>query len=72
MVDFNSIKVRLELGNEIGKKGYLTDFNSIKVRLEPDDEEDKRSLCLFQFHKGAIRTHSCCDVYPGRVPISIP
>ena len=55
--DFNSIKVRLELGigNEI--LGINVNFNSIKVRLE--QEEPFLLLALhvaFQFHKGAIRT----------------
>ena len=55
--DFNSIKVRLELGigNEI--LGINVNFNSIKVRLE--QEEPFLLLALhvaFQVHKGAIRT----------------
>ena len=55
--DFNSIKVRLEHGLPYEKAAKALNFNSIKVRLELADEILQLCCCLFQFHKGAIRTH---------------
>ena len=55
-INFNSIKVRLELSVPSAKRKRQTNFNSIKVRLElPYSVLDAVPL-LFQFHKGAIRT----------------
>ena len=55
-MNFNSIKVRLEL-DLLHQDGDLCDnFNSIKVRLELV-HLTVLQLCLwFQFHKGTIRT----------------
>ena len=31
-------------------------FNSIKVRLKHLKNEERRKICIFQFHKGTIKT----------------
>ena len=58
MLNFNSIKVRLELVSfflVLSRK--LTHFNSIKVRLELAFCAPTLIVALpFQFHKGTIRT----------------
>ena len=54
---FNSIKVRLELEFFTLCALFIIHFNSIKVRLEPFLGYRSRLSFLFQFHKGAIRTH---------------
>ena len=55
-LNFNSIKVRLELHIRLFFQVYIRDFNSIKVRLEQLCGESLAHGSLFQFHKGAIRT----------------
>ena len=55
--DFNSIKVRLELFGELTAPCADLHFNSIKVRLEQPKHRIVNKLPVFQFHKGAIRTH---------------
>ena len=58
-LDFNSIKVRLELIMMSFALLMLSDFNSIKVRLEPCTAVRLSSpRTKFQFHKGTIRTLS--------------
>ena len=54
--NFNSIKVRLELLLWLVVSITSSDFNSIKVRLELCCWSAFLIWCLFQFHKGAIRT----------------
>ena len=55
--NFNSIKVRLELGIKQGDLITFVYFNSIKVRLEPQQlGYNHLEDAQFQFHKGAIRT----------------
>ena len=56
LADFNSIKVRLELSFLLLGGYLLLNFNSIKVRLEQDKVRKNATVCLFQFHKGTIRT----------------
>ena len=55
-VNFNSIKVRLELDAKTGMGEVELNFNSIKVRLEQAVMMLTYGSLLFQFHKGAIRT----------------
>ena len=56
-VNFNSIKVRLELLQVFLLDTIYINFNSIKVRLEPAvNLIFEEPLPIFQFHKGAIRT----------------
>ena len=55
-INFNSIKVRLELIVLMAVCLVLNYFNSIKVRLEPSKRFVFAADTLFQFHKGAIRT----------------
>ena len=56
-LNFNSIKVRLEL-LIVNKHFYLlSHFNSIKVRLEPLSRTVANQPSTFQFHKGTIRTN---------------
>ena len=58
-INFNSIKVRLELNALRCFKDTLSNFNSIKVRLEPAGINPYLAMQNeFQFHKGAIRTWS--------------
>ena len=56
LVNFNSIKVRLEQVKGQRVPITLPNFNSIKVRLELRDQLLRCRSCQFQFHKGAIRT----------------
>ena len=53
---FNSIKVRLELYLPSDNSLHNLNFNSIKVRLELYMYVRVRTLYIFQFHKGTIRT----------------
>ena len=56
-MNFNSIKVRLELVIFAASTCKNMNFNSIKVRLEHNRlKNDIYDLSVFQFHKGAIRT----------------
>ena len=55
-MNFNSIKVRLELDGPFAHELDGVNFNSIKVRLELKLADDWYIPSLFQFHKGAIRT----------------
>ena len=55
-LNFNSIKVRLELGRDTKDKVEYSYFNSIKVRLEHNTSIVTVNSSTFQFHKGAIRT----------------
>ena len=58
LLNFNSIKVRLEQSSQIESINSIRNFNSIKVRLELKKTENfSIILSLFQFHKGAIRTN---------------
>ena len=56
LVDFNSIKVRLERGDAACSNHFQGDFNSIKVRLELPLMGYSSPGYPFQFHKGTIRT----------------
>ena len=42
-------------------------FNSIKVRLERQEQTYCRQSCLFQFHKGTIRTHHAVQAEYGSI-----
>ena len=55
-LNFNSIKVRLELAYSTLHKYLYHNFNSIKVRLEPTPHFFDVTFSEFQFHKGTIRT----------------
>ena len=55
-LDFNSIKVRLELSKVCQRHELQNYFNSIKVRLELDVAAVASHGQIFQFHKGTIRT----------------
>ena len=62
-IDFNSIKVRLELNFSLSPMEMSPNFNSIKVRLEPGlFASSFASHFGFQFHKGAIRTRKVLGV----------
>ena len=54
--NFNSIKVRLELGIYRNNLYRISNFNSIKVRLELEAAIIGIFPVVFQFHKGTIRT----------------
>ena len=56
IVNFNSIKVRLEHRWERTDWIRSSHFNSIKVRLELSEIQSRIMLNEFQFHKGTIRT----------------
>ena len=57
IIDFNSIKVRLEHAFILDNYKGDDNFNSIKVRLERLSIFNPiAKFLLFQFHKGAIRT----------------
>ena len=56
LINFNSIKVRLEQPPRWLRRFYHANFNSIKVRLERNLVHQMHFLKLFQFHKGTIRT----------------
>ena len=56
IINFNSIKVQLELHKELLKMSFLIHFNSIKVQLELTVEREEGDPQVFQFHKGTIRT----------------
>ena len=56
ILNFNSIKVRLELLAEQQTVLATEDFNSIKVRLERVIPAACATFTIFQFHKGTIRT----------------
>ena len=55
MIDFNSIKVRLNLSHILEGWGLLFNFNSIKVRLNQRMFPQCYSNFEFQFHKGTIK-----------------
>ena len=71
LTNFNSIKVRLELGYWLRPIFSISYFNSIKVRLELGGALGVASSLLFQFHKGAIRTRRNISKHRSLV-ISIP
>ena len=54
-LNFNSIKVRLNLGLLICRGFLVLHFNSIKVRLNRIDDSFMAQIALFQFHKGTIK-----------------
>ena len=56
MLNFNSIKVRLEPTFRTMMFSAVHHFNSIKVRLERPANQRARLEQAFQFHKGTIRT----------------
>ena len=60
-MNFNSIKVRLELIDAVDTAHQNTNFNSIKVRLELAALIHSTQLAQFQFHKGTIRTFWSSD-----------
>ena len=60
-LNFNSIKVRLELIDAVDTAHQNTNFNSIKVRLELAALIHSTQLAQFQFHKGTIRTFWSSD-----------
>ena len=55
-INFNSIKVQLELIWFLLVQVPLIYFNSIKVQLEPGTDDGRWTTGSFQFHKGTIRT----------------
>ena len=57
IINFNSIKVRLERIFNLPLADSYKNFNSIKVRLELLPIDDDKYIKLFQFHKGTIRTN---------------
>ena len=62
VIYFNSIKVRLELSWMFFPSNCFFNFNSIKVRLERFPTCPCMGFwCLFQFHKGTIRTCNIRD-----------
>ena len=70
--DFNSIKVRLKLVQQLISLQHLMHFNSIKVRLKLYRKHlIGVVLCVFQFHKGTIKTKKLIESYDGQ-GISIP
>ena len=72
LLDFNSIKVRLERALDPSCSDSERHFNSIKVRLEPKYEAERYvKRPVFQFHKGAIRTRAEGKNAPNAF-ISIP
>ena len=71
MLNFNSIKVRLERADDAATAQVNLYFNSIKVRLEQSVLLSLALFEVFQFHKGTIRTlqaHRPAD----KTGISIP
>ena len=54
--DFNSIKVRLKLMKQSVFNLNTLNFNSIKVRLKHGRLCGLCFICIFQFHKGTIKT----------------
>ena len=63
IINFNSIKVRLEQAADLSLARFSRYFNSIKVRLErPKGIMIPISLNKFQFHKGAIRTANAAGI----------
>ena len=72
MVDFNSIKVRLELTYDDDHLPLFSYFNSIKVRLERTPSNALKAAPVFQFHKGTIRTIVLLSLKPLLISISIP
>ena len=71
VINFNSIKVRLEREMVVDSLFSFLDFNSIKVRLELRFSNLPLDYFTFQFHKGTIRTRDAYSRY-GRYNISIP
>ena len=55
-MNFNSIKVQLELNQATAHVKFISHFNSIKVQLEQPTKKDPTAFRGFQFHKGTIRT----------------
>ena len=53
---FNSIKVRLRHDPRVISVIAQTSFNSIKVRLRLCYQFRRTEKCVFQFHKGSIKT----------------
>ena len=54
--NFNSIKVRLNLGYSVDGGPAKCDFNSIKVRLNQNVVYPRKGKrIIFQFHKGTIK-----------------
>ena len=49
--------MRLEQLDRDPQRPAVANFNSIKVRLEREFAAETAQIILFQFHKGAIRTH---------------
>ena len=72
LVNFNSIKVRLEHSSLDETDTYVLHFNSIKVRLERKCFALLSCNQQFQFHKGAIRTVDAEMLCPSVDDISIP
>ena len=71
-VNFNSIKVRLELRPERAKALTTPEFQFHKGAIRTKfSGSTHRSVPLFQFHKGAIRTRQEIEG-TGRALISIP
>ena len=56
LLNFNSIKVQLELVLALFLVLVLLYFNSIKVQLELSNVTVREDFKEFQFHKGTIRT----------------
>ena len=56
VLNFNSIKVQLELMKNLLVTSLWRNFNSIKVQLEHGRKRKGYAYFIFQFHKGTIRT----------------
>ena len=56
VLNFNSIKVQLELMKNLLVTSLWRNFNSIKVQLERMLVSGSVGFVQFQFHKGTIRT----------------
>ena len=73
VVNFNSIKVRLEQLNFASTRNMIANFNSIKVRLElMRGQKSIAERYQFQFHKGTIRTYYHFSTAFCSLRISIP
>ncbi len=72
ILNFNSIKVRLNPRSYITKYIDRLDFNSIKVRLNRSNTHQVRVNSIrFQFHKGTIKPDAY-GVPNASAEISIP
>ena len=66
-IHFNSIKVQLKQRKASGPRLLDIYFNSIKVQLKLCQRKATLCVCIFQFHKGTIKTplHLCAALVPS-------